>query len=59
MNYSDFYKQGQQSARMGNTRSPENEYIMPVFGCGKSWQAKAFADGFENECEVLKRKVIK
>ena len=50
---SDFYKQGQVSARMGNTRSIGNEYRMPVFGCSASWQGKAFARGFRDECKAL------
>ena len=57
MNKHDFYKQGQRSARMGNTRSPGNEYRMPVFGCGGSWQARAFAQGFRDECRALGQKV--
>lgn len=53
-----FYAQGQHSARQGNTRSPGNEYRMPVFGEGTSWQAKAFAKGFNEECAKLQRTVI-
>lgn len=53
-----FYLQGQKSARMGNTRSPGNEYRMPVFGCGKSWQSRAFARGFRDECAALGRTCI-
>lgn len=55
MNYNTFYAQGQKSAHMGNARSPGNEYRMPVFGEGNSWQARAFADGFIAECEKLGR----
>lgn len=54
-----FYLQGQKSARMGNTRSPGNEYRMPVFGEGKSWQAKSFALGFTDECAKMGRKVLR
>lgn len=54
----DFYMEGVRSARMGNTRSPGNEYRMPVFGMGRSWQAKAFAAGFVFECEMKGRKVL-
>lgn len=57
-NRATFYLQGQKSARMGNARSPGNEYRMPVFGCGKSWQARAFARGFRDECAVHGRTVI-
>ena len=56
--YSDFYAEGAKSARMGNTRSPDNEYRMPVFGTGLSWQAKAFAQGFCDECAKLGRQVL-
>lgn len=45
-----FYAQGECSARAGNTRTPGNEYRMPQFGMGRSWQAKAFARGFTDEC---------
>ena len=51
-----FYLQGQKAANMGNARSPGNEYRMPVFGDGKSWQAKAFARGFADQCEKLGHK---
>lgn len=54
---SDFYAQGQRSARMGNTRSPGNEYSMPVFGTGKGWQHKAFARGFTAQCAAMGREV--
>lgn len=52
-NREEFKAQGATSARMGNTRSPGNEYRMPVFGEGCSWQAKAFAEGFREECAKL------
>ena len=55
LQYADFYAQGQKSARMGNTRSPGNEYSMPVFGTGRAWQHRAFADGFRAECALLQR----
>lgn len=58
MNYNTFYAQGQKSARMGNTRTPGNEYRLPVFGAGKSWQSKAFADGFIAECAMLGQTVL-
>lgn len=51
-----FYLQGEWSARMYAARSPGNEYSMPVFGCGKSWQARAFASGFEVEVARIKAK---
>jgi len=53
-----FYKQGQISAAMGNTRSPGNEYRMPSFGMGTSWQSLAFARGFRDKCQELGHKVI-
>lgn len=53
-----FYLQGQKSARMGNTRSPGNEYRMPLFGEGRGWQNKAFARGFRDEVERMGRKVL-
>lgn len=53
-----FYLQGRESARMGNARSPGNEYRMPIFGCGKSWQARAFALGFRDECAAQGRTVM-
>ncbi len=56
--YAVFYEQGKRSALAGNTRSPGNEYRMPVFGMGKSWQAKAFADGFRHACASMNRNVI-
>lgn len=53
-----FYAQGECSARSGNTRSPGNEYRMPEFGMGKSWQAKAFARGFRDYCAKIGVTVI-
>ena len=53
----DFYAQGERSARMGDTRSPGNEYRMPVFGEGRSWQARAFAQGFRDQCARMQRTV--
>ena len=53
----DFLRQGRTSARIGNTRSPGNEYWMPQFGTGDSWQAKAFAEGFREECARLGQRV--
>jgi hypothetical protein len=50
--------EGALSARMGNTRSPGNEYSMPVFGTGTSWQSRAFAAGFREECARLQRRVV-
>jgi len=52
-----YYEQGVRAARRGNTRSPGNEYTMPVFGTRKSWQSKAFAEGFRAECGNLQRAV--
>lgn len=53
----DFFEEGRVSARRGCTRSVGNEYRMPVFGEGTSWQARAFAAGFRFECKALGRKV--
>lgn len=53
-----FEEQGRRSARMGCTRSPGNEYRMPIFGEGRAWQHKAFAAGFRAECAKLQRTVI-
>lgn len=58
MKREDFIKQGEKSARMGNTRTPGNEYRMPVFGMGNGWQHKAFADGFRKQCAVMGREVL-
>jgi hypothetical protein len=57
-NYQSFYDQGIKSAKMGNTRSPGGEYRMPVFGTNKSWQSKAFSDGFKAHCKQVNRSVI-
>jgi hypothetical protein len=57
-NAAGFENQGRISARMGNTRSPDNEYRMPVFGMGISWQHRAFARGFRSECLKMGRTVI-
>lgn len=54
----DFIEQGKHSARMGNTRSPGNEYRMPVFGMGKGWQHKAFAQGFREQCAKMGKAVL-
>jgi len=53
-----FYQQGAASARAGNTRTPGNEYRMPVFGMGKGWQNKAFARGFSDTCYAMGREVL-
>lgn len=58
MNTHNFVEQGRMAARRGNTCSPGNEYRMPVFGTGSSWQAKAFALGFRMECHKLGQKVL-
>ena len=53
----DFVEEGATAARRGDTRSPGNEYTMPVFGEGNSWQAKAFAEGFAAGVARLKELV--
>lgn len=53
-----FYAQGECSARAGNTRSPGNEYRMPSFGMGESWQAREFARGFRDQCARMAVEVL-
>jgi hypothetical protein len=42
----DFIKQGFDAAQNTAAMTPGHEDSMPIFGEGKSWQAKAFAEGF-------------
>jgi hypothetical protein len=42
----DYIEQGIEAAHLATARSPGKEDIMPVYGMGNSWQAKAFAEGF-------------
>lgn len=53
----DFYKEGQKSARISvNIHSHEQDpYAMPAFGEGSSWQARAFAEGFNAELKKVKQ----
>lgn len=41
-----FVAQGRIVARSGNCRRWDGANHMPIFGCGRGWQHKAFAEGF-------------
>ena len=56
--FAHYFYGGINSARRGDCRSPATgEYLMPVFGEGKSWQAKAFAAGYRDQCKAMGKTV--
>lgn len=60
--YATFFKEGERAARNATApdstgRTPQGPYLIPAFGIGKHWQAKAFADGFRAQCAALGREI--
>lgn len=45
----DFTARGERAARMCTTKRADGSYSLPAFAEGRSWQARAFAEGFRNE----------
>lgn len=50
----DYVAEGARARRMGNTRTADGNYFMPEFGTGDSWQAQAFAAGFNAEDKAMR-----
>ena len=55
-NQHDFFFEGVRAAKGSKPKPPtsnsgKTEFPMPVFGEGKGWQNKAFADGFKLQVE--------
>lgn len=62
-NANEFFFEGVRAAKGTKPKFPGNnsgpaEFPMPVFGEGKGWQNKAFADGFRLQVESVKGTVV-
>lgn len=53
-----FIEQGRMIARSGNMSRCDGANHMPVFGCGKAWQNKAFAEGFRLGSKEIGQPVV-